>query len=489
MKPKPHRWANADLSPGLFVLGAVFAIALQIALIATHDYFVDEWQALQIAVQTPDLRALLANLHYEGHPPLWYLILRLLARLFGAAQALMAASLICALTSLALIVTRAPLPRWTRLAIVLSEPILFEYGTIARSYALGVSLIFCVLALWDRRRAVWLPLALLPMVDFLFGLTALGLIAIRLSERSSRPIWWYGVALFGLFGVLAAWSVVPAPDFQSVYRPIGAHETIARWFAEMAVVTLPVQWNGGPAWDMPRMTPVTPLLGVAFLFIAYHQTRCRPVERLVALGLPVVLLLFMLAIHTLAIRHLMLAGVMLLAVLWRQGAVGIALRRPAVAWLIAGTLCGLATAGFAIARPFDTAPEAARKIRALGLESESWLSFPAQHAQGVSALSGVAFEGLEIGCREEFVRWNFRHRATDPGRLRDLLAREAAKGGTFYLLSNYVPAPGGPVQHLASIAPGLDGKEYHLYRIAGAGGGRRPVPPPCVDGMLPFPRG
>ena len=485
MSDRPTDPGSRDLPPWAFAAGVAAAVVLQIALIATHDYFVDEWQALQIAVQSPDLAALLANLRYEGHPPLWYLLLRGLAAVVGPGSALAAASLLCAIATLALIVLRAPLPRWARLAIILAEPILFEYGTVSRGATLGVSLIFVALASWDRPRAVWGALALLPLVDFLFGVIALALIVLRWWER--QRFWGPGVALFALCSLAAAWSVMPAPDFVSVYRPSPPLELVARWLTEMAVVALPVQWDGGPRWDAPWLTPVTPLLAIAFLAMLYHQTRARPFERLVAVGFPLLLLVFMVGVQVLAIRHVMLAAVVFFAVLWRQGAARVAIRRPTAIWLAANALCGLLMAGFALTTPFDTAPAAARAIRELRLENEIWLSFPAQHGQGVAALTGIRLEGAELGCRQTFVRWNFRHRLTDPRRLRDWLAREAKRGGTFHLITQHRPARGGPARLLATIPYGLDGKIYHLYRVDGAQPGRRRAAPPCVPGTLALP--
>ncbi len=485
MLESPISETRRDLPRWAFVAGVAAVTVLQIALIATHDYFVDEWQALQIAVQSPDLAALLGNLRYEGHPPLWYLFLRGLAAIVGPGLALAAASAVCALTTLALIAVRAPLPRWARLAIILAEPILFEYGTVSRGSSLGVALSFTALALWDHRRAIWPILALLPLVDFLFGVIALGLIILRWSEKF-RP-WWPGALLFAACAAAAAWSVIPAPDFVSVYRPSPPLESLGRWLTEMAVVALPLQWNGGPRWDAPWVTPLTPLFGIAFLLLVYHQTRGRSSERVVAIGFPLILLVFMLGVHTLAIRHVLLATVVFLAVLWRQGAAALAIRRPAVVWLAASAACGLTTAAFARTRPFDTAPETARVIRAMQLEDETWLSFPAQHAQGISALSGIPFEGVELGCRQGFIRWNFRHQLTDPHRLRDWLTREAARGGTFHLVTQHRPAAGGPAQHLATIAAGLDGKVYHIYRVRGFQAGRRAQAQPCVPGMRSLP--
>lgn len=485
MSARPTEPSSRDLPPWAFAAGVAAVVVLQIVLIATHDYFVDEWQALQIAVESGDLAALLANLRYEGHPPLWYLLLRGLAAIVGPGSALAAASLLCALTTIVLIAARAPLPRWARLALVLAEPILFEYGTVARGASLGVALTFVALALWDRPRAVWAALALLPLVDFLFGVIALALIVLRWSER--RRLWRPGVALFALCSLAAAWSVFPAPDFVSAYRPSPRVELLARWLTEMAVVALPVQWDGGPRWDAPWVTPASPLLGIAFLALLYHQTRARPVERLVAVGFPLFLLVFMLAVHVLAIRHVMLAAVVFIAVLWRQGAARVPMRRPAALWLMANAVCGIVMAGFALTTPFDTVPAAARAIRDLQLENETWLSFPAQHGQGVTALTGIRFEGVELGCSQTFVRWNFRHRLTDPELLRDWLARAAGQGGTFHLLTQHRPALGGPARPVAMITPGLDGKIYHLYRVTGSRPGRRIPRPPCVPGTRPLP--
>jgi hypothetical protein len=328
-------------------------------------------------------------------------------------------------------------------------------------------------------------LALLPLVDFLFGVVALGLIALHWSE--TRKVWWPGMLLFAACSAVAAWSVMPAPDFVSVYRPSTPIQALVRWTSEMAVAALPVQWHEGPLWDSPWKTPATPFLGIAFLLLLHHQTRGRPIERAVALGFPLLLLGFMVAVHMLTIRHALLASVVFLAVLWRQGVAGIPLRPPTKLWLAAGAACGIATAGFALSRPFDTAPQAARTIRAMKLEHATWLSFPMQHAQGVSALTGIPFEAAERGCRTDFIRWNFRHRLTDPALLRDWLVREARRGGSFHLLTQYVPAPGGPVVRLATIPPGLDGKVYHIYRITGSKPGQRHPAPPCVPGnrLLP----
>ncbi len=483
----PLRRFAAELGSASFAVAVALVVALQGTLIAGHSYFVDEWQALQIAVQSPNLPALLANLRYEGHPPLWYLLLRGLAAIMGPGHALLVASSLCAAVVLAIVAVCAPWSRWVRLAVILSEPILFEFGTISRGYSLGVALTFVTLALWDKRRAVWVALALLPFVDFLFGLIALALIALRWDERGRGGVWVPGAVFFGVTSLLAAWTVLPAPDFVSVYPPTGVVEELTRWMRGIATVMLPVQWRGGPLWDAPWVTPATPLLGIGFLVMAWLQTARERIERAVAVGFPVLLLAFMIVVHTLAIRHMMLVAVVIMAILWRQGTRDHPLAPLTRIWLALMAACGLVTAGFALTRPFDTAAQVVRTIRAMGLERETWLSFPAQHAQGVAAVGGIGFEALGPDCRSNFIRWNFRHRITDRAKLRDRLITEASAGGRFHLLSEYKPAAGGPITRIATIRPGLDGKVYHLYRVDGAVPGVRAEAPPCVPGTLTLP--
>ena len=54
---------------------ALLATALLIVNAAHREMWHDEINAFEIALHSPTLPALFHNLHYEGHPPLWYLLL------------------------------------------------------------------------------------------------------------------------------------------------------------------------------------------------------------------------------------------------------------------------------------------------------------------------------------------------------------------------------------------------------------------------------
>ena len=468
----------------VWTAGVCAVLLLQAVLILTHEPFVDEWQALQIAVQSPDLASLLGNLRYEGHPALWYLGLRGLGAIVGAQWALPAANLILALTTQCLIVFRAPFPRWLRLAVALSEPILFEYGTVFRSYALGVALTFWLLAAWDSKRAVWLPLILLPAVESFFGIFSLAFLAYCFVEKR---LWWPGVAAWALVSALSAWTVIPAADFVPVYpaapSPFAGAVLLLQQFS---IVAVPWQWDGGPEWNSIPQSGWFHALWLFFALLCFDQTRKRLLDRAILAGFFGVLLLTYAFSYTLANRHLMLMGTLLIALQWRQSLRGGSLGPMFRIWVCIGAACGVATAATALAMPFDTAPRVARIIEQKNLAGEHWVSAPAQHAQGVSAISGMLFEGMGAGCMNDFVRWNAATTASSRMDFAGWVQREAPRG-RFYLLIQFPLPRRSPAVEIAHVGPGYDGKEYYLYRVGSDGEPPRKALPRCVPGMKPLP--
>jgi hypothetical protein len=483
------RRSAIDLEQTLDRLGwpvAVCAVLLlQAALILRHQPFVDEWQALQIAVQSPDFGRLLANLRYEGHPPLWYLVLRGASGVVGPHQALFAVNLVFGLVTQGLILFRSPFPRSLRLLIAVSEPILFEYGTVSRSYTLGVMLTFWAMSAWQTRRHVWIPLALLPGVDFLFGVISLALLFLRSVERR---IWWPGAIAWIIIGLAAAWTVIPAADFVPVYKEAeNPLENAGLLLLQLSIVAVPFQWGAdGPQWNViPPYGPFL-VLWLALAALCWHQTRGRWEDRAAILGFFAVLLVFY-AFYELGNRHLMLLGVMLIALQWRRSLQKEETRRPFVAWVAVGAVCGLVTAAIGLTTPFDTGDRAADKIRQLGLEDKHWVSASVQHAQGISAMTGILFQGAGQDCVNDFIRWNFQRTIDSADKLGAWANEQAQLHGRFYLVSEVALPSAISAIELADIPAGYDGKAYYLYEVApGLPEDRRQMPR-CVPGMRPFP--
>jgi hypothetical protein len=156
-------WAETSLAHRpVWLLAVCGAAVLQLMLILTHRPWDDEWQALLIARQTPTLASMFAQLHYEGHPQLWYLLLREVGTLVSPRWILPTINITFAGIVYWAILTRSPFRRVERLLLLLSEILLFEMLSVSRSLSLGVALIFVTLALWKWRSA-WLALALLPL--------------------------------------------------------------------------------------------------------------------------------------------------------------------------------------------------------------------------------------------------------------------------------------------------------------------------------------
>lgn len=450
----------------VWVSAAFLVVALQATLIFLHRPWLDEWQALQIALQSPTFGDLLANLRYEGHPPLWYLMLRASGALFGAYLALPVTAALLAFSTQALIARASPFSRGERLLIATGAFMLFEFLTLSRSLTLGVAVLVSAMALW-RHRSVWVMIALLPMCDFLFG--ALSGILLILQWRDRRP-WWPGIALWLVSGVIAAWTVIPAPDMIPALEHKGLLLSLADYLASMGLLALPLQWGEhGPSWNGGVPFGLGGFVGILFLLFAATQLRHDRMARALFWGFVALTLVFSVAVYPLPSRHLMLIALLLILLTWR-GAADRMIRPSAGfrAWLVVGSGCGLFVAAWSFVMPFDTADEAGRAIVSRGLADKHWMVFPDSRAQGVSALTGIAFERTDARCMENFIRWNFRSALRDPKRLTAYLRHEAATRGRFYLLSDLplsMTVPRDVLRPIAHIPAGYDGFDYYLFIV------------------------
>ena len=477
--------ANRALAhPAAWSVTLALVAALQVALIVTHEPWLDEYQALQLAIQAPDIATLLEWLRYEGHPPLWYLILRGLGHVVAPQQVLPVAVLAIALPTMAAVLLASPFTRAERVLIVLSEFMLFEFFTLSRSLSLGVGIFVLAIATW-RSRWSWLFIAILPLCDFLFGVLSIALVVLKWREgRIALP----GVAAWLAAGLLAAWTVRPAPDMIPALTSSGLAQDLSAWLQSVGTLALPFQGGLRPQWNEP-VWPIAGVLAIVFLWFAWSDTRRAPWHRLVLFGFIGLTLGFSLVVYPLALRHLMLIALLLIGLVWLRRTRGASPDPAFRLWICVAALCGLATAAINFAMPFDTAAQAAVEIRKRGLENARWVVIPDSRAQGVSALLGMDFERTELRCRQSFLRWNFRSKIETPAQLVAYLRGEVARGGPFYLLSDSPLIPGDDdlLRRIATIDAGYDGQAFYLFEVgAGAPTGTRDPAPPCVEGRRPL---
>ena len=130
---------------------------------AFHEPWFDEAQAWQIA-KCASLREILFEIpHYEGHPPLWHLLLAIPAKLGVPFEiGLKTIGFLISAASAALLLFRSRLPRPLRLALPFTYFFFYQYGIVVRPY--GLMLLFLLLLgmeLTEWKRYPWKILLIL----------------------------------------------------------------------------------------------------------------------------------------------------------------------------------------------------------------------------------------------------------------------------------------------------------------------------------------
>ena len=263
------RFRFAAALTGIFlVLAGVGAIR--------HELWRDEMQAWLIARDVPDLGALLEQVHYEGAPPLWILLLRPLALLTHRPEAMQLFNWVLAGITIFVFCQFAPISRLLKVLLVANYYLLFEYGIVCRNYLpavlfLGVA---CILYPSARERpwpfCLSLVVAAMASVHSLIVAVAIaagfwgswGLEAIRgkgKPDSTARGFHYPSLLAFALGVGLAVYSMLPRPD--TLYVP--AREWIFHWIpsrmakVSWAFVSAHFPWPRPPgyfwipAWDTP----------------------------------------------------------------------------------------------------------------------------------------------------------------------------------------------------------------------------------------------
>lgn len=138
-KPRPNWWRVADAAV-LFVYSSVVLFTLRY-----HEKWADEAQAWLLA-RDLDLKTLwFKELRYEGSPGLWHTILWIAQHVFharyGALGYIGAAG---AIAGAALLIFKAPFPRFIRWPLAFTYVMVYQYAVIARPYTLLPLLCFAV---------------------------------------------------------------------------------------------------------------------------------------------------------------------------------------------------------------------------------------------------------------------------------------------------------------------------------------------------------
>jgi MFS family permease len=154
-----HDSGGRDWQPRLIFFVAWLALIAWFC--STHVFWRDEVRALTLALSGSNVVEMLRNVHGEGHPALWYLILRAAHELFPYREVLPAAGALFGIAAMAVLTFFSPI-RLAIVALVLFSGYgAFEYVVIARNYGIAALVMLTLAALYGRvRDTLWLGVIL-----------------------------------------------------------------------------------------------------------------------------------------------------------------------------------------------------------------------------------------------------------------------------------------------------------------------------------------
>ena len=126
-----------------------------------HEIWRDEMRALSVALEPSSLFELPTALKNDGHPILWYLLLRIGYSITGSVLTLKVISIIIALMAVILFLWKAPFPIWQKLIFIFGVFPIYEYSVMTRNYGISMLLFFLFAALYQKRKKYPFLIALL----------------------------------------------------------------------------------------------------------------------------------------------------------------------------------------------------------------------------------------------------------------------------------------------------------------------------------------
>lgn len=117
-----------------------------------HEVWRDEVRALSVAIEPASFWELQSTLKYEGHPILWYLLLRVAFCVMHTPVVLKVVSICAAFASVVIFYRYAPFPVWQKILFIWSVLPIYEYCIMARNYGISMLLFFVFATLYTQRQ-------------------------------------------------------------------------------------------------------------------------------------------------------------------------------------------------------------------------------------------------------------------------------------------------------------------------------------------------
>jgi hypothetical protein len=274
-----HDPPRAEIEPVDWIRFFLFGLWLAAAgaLACRHVIWRDEARALSIAIQGEDWIAMLRGLHGDGHPALWYLLLRALHGIAGRPEVLPLLAFSIAVAAAWLIVWRSPFPLALIALILAAHFFIYEFSVMARNYGIGMLILFALAIAYRRCRGHGVALGAL-----MFLLANCNVIATMLAGafllfwfveilEETGPRWSAAMANFALNAAIA--TAGATLSFAIVYptfndAAVAAHPAGVAALEILAAIANPgltfkelLGWRVAPTYFVFPWTPVLVALG------------------------------------------------------------------------------------------------------------------------------------------------------------------------------------------------------------------------------------
>ncbi len=279
----PHEPGSVDLElidwTRLLLFGLWLAAAG--ALAWRHVIWRDEARALSIAIQGEDWIAMLRGLHGEGHPALWYLLLRAVHDVSGCPEVLPLLAFAIAVAAAWLIVWRSPFPPALLGLILASHFFIYEFSVMARNYGIGMLILFALAIAYPRCRgrgvALGALLFLLANCNVIATILAGAFLLFWFVEilEETGPRWSPAMANFALNAAIA--TAGAALSFATVYptfndAAVAAHASSVGVRDILGAIVNPAPafaqilgWQVAPTYLVVPWSPIVVALGAPLL--------------------------------------------------------------------------------------------------------------------------------------------------------------------------------------------------------------------------------
>jgi hypothetical protein len=397
--------------------------------LAHHQMWRDELHTWGLERASPTLTALFSNIHYEGHPSLWYLLLWPAARLTASLAAMKFIEAVVGAAIYLIIGLWSPFSRIEKALLLLSYFVSFEYTVISRDY--GLFLLFALVYVHVRTIRPSSPILAAIILGVLANTVSLGVIlsgafvaewvcnqvtqrrhtiqsgyrryyaaaaiylfavaisyqsaslAKDISMRATGPLFKFAASVHHLGFVIEAYTVVP-------FLPIDLTST--------------TYWNP-PIFNHPRLLlPLIPI-AVGAVYMLFRRDRC--LLTLIGLSAAGGIALSQL-IYLGYTRHFGIVFVALLAALWIQRFQG---HRPSIGTYLLLSIFALGGVTVAIAQwiqPFSNANAAAHWIQSHGLQHVPIVGTPDTSLDSIAQDLQQPVYFLDCSCTGAFMRFDNR---------------------------------------------------------------------------------